>query len=488
MRRLLLIARREYAAYTRTVGFWLSLIIVPTFMVLGSQVPTLLKDAAPTRAVAIADFTATGDRLQAPGAGPGAAMARSIEETYRQRQITALASAAVGEGGPAGAARVGATAAKDGPEAGMAALRQVAPQAAAKYQQPHPPLRLAPPPPEVSAATGPDAAEAAARRFVAGQTSKAPALDAIAVLRLKGGQPVAHLWTVRVADDVSAAAIKDALGEVQRNARLAAAGLDPATLKAIEGAKPEVQVLSPRSASGAAVTLRDRLPTYVGFGAGFLLWSLVMTAAGILLNSVMEEKSNRVLEVLLSSADTMEIIAGKVLGVAGIALTVVTVWLSLGLGFLSTRVPGVFDMLAPILADAPFWGLTALYFLGGYLMYGVLFAAVGAFCETPRDAQTLLGPMMMVLMIPLFVMQVALRAPEMPLFRILSWVPFFSPFLMPGRIAAHPPMLEVAATLVGMGLLAAIMVWIGGRAFRAGALSTGKVGMKGLIAALRGQG
>lgn len=60
--------------------------------------------------------------------------------------------------------------------------------------------------------------------------------------------------------------------------------------------------------------MRDRMPSFIGLGAGFLLWSLVITGASILLNSVMEEKSNKILEVLLSSASATEILTGKVLG------------------------------------------------------------------------------------------------------------------------------------------------------------------------------
>ena len=73
------------------------------------------------------------------------------------------------------------------------------------------------------------------------------------------------------------------------------------------------------------MSLRDRLPSFIGLGAGFVLWSLILTGASILLNSVMEEKSNRILEILLSSASATEILTGKVLGVALLTLTVLGV-------------------------------------------------------------------------------------------------------------------------------------------------------------------
>jgi ABC-2 type transport system permease protein len=478
VKRVLLIARREYVAYTRTVGFWLSLVLAPSIMAMSIFGATALKNSTPSRAVAVADYT---------GQGTGAALGRSFDDAWRQSQARPLAVLATAEAGKPGADEVRAATLKGGVDAGLKTLERVAPRAAAAYHPAKPPVRLVEAPPQVKAAKDAEAAEAAARRFVAGETSKSATVDAIAVLKLKDGQPVVRLWTVRVADDASAGAIRDAMKDVLREQKLAAAGVDPATVRAIDDARPEVDMLSPSAASGGAVGLKDRLPTYVGFGAGFLLWTLVLTAAGILLNSVMEEKSTRVLEVLLSSADTGEIIAGKVLGVACIALSVLAVWAGLGLGALLGNVPGAMAYVTPILSDGPFWLLTAIYFAGGYLMYGVLFAAVGAFCETPRDAQTLLGPMMMFLMVPLFVLQFAIRSPEMPLFRILSWVPFFTPFLMPGRLAAHPPVLEIAGTIAGMAVLAVVMMWVGGRAFRTGALSTGSVGLKGVLAAMVGK-
>ena len=128
-----------------------------------------------------------------------------------------------------------------------------------------------------------------------------------------------------------------------------------------------------------------------------------------------------------------------------------------------------------------------LYIAGGYLMYAVLFAAIGAFCETPRDAQTLMGPIMMLLIVPIFTMQFALRTPDALYVQILSWVPLFTPFLMSARIpSGGVGPVEIAATTAGMFAMAVFMVWIAGRAFRAGALSDVKLSWKTFATAVRG--
>ena len=123
--------------------------------------------------------------------------------------------------------------------------------------------------------------------------------------------------------------------------------------------------------------------------------------------------------------------------------------------------------------------------VGGYLMYAVLFAAIGAFCETPRDAQTLMGPIMMVLIVPIMVMQMALTSPDAPVVKILSWIPFF---MMSARAPSDPPLIEIILTLIGMFATAALMVWIAGRAFRAGALSDVKLSWKSFGRAITGRG
>jgi ABC-2 type transport system permease protein len=133
-------------------------------------------------------------------------------------------------------------------------------------------------------------------------------------------------------------------------------------------------------------------------------------------------------------------------------------------------------------------GWFAAFMVGGYMMYAVLFAAIGAFCETPRDAQTLMGPIMMVLVIPMITMQMALRTPDAPVIQIMSMIPFFTPFVMMARLPSEPPMIELIGSIAGMFAFALFMVWIAGRAFRAGALSDVKLSWKSFAGAIRGGG
>ena len=451
MKRILLIARREYVAYAKTVGFWLSLLALPFFAVVGGGIPLLIRSSEPVRAVALVE--------EGPQASGLAAAVRTALQTDND---DARERAAKME--------------KNQPGAGRAVASLAAPR-----------LRLVPAPAGIVDNPAGPARDEALRQALDRRADKAQRLDAVVFLSRQDGKPQARVWTGRAGDDEVADFVRDALRDSYREETLGAAGVPPAVVADVESFRPEITAFSPSAASGGEVSLRDRLPTFIGLGAGFILWSLIITGASILMNSVMEEKANRILEILLSSASATEILAGKVLGVALLTLTVLAVWGGIGAFGLVSAAPGAaVDVGRALLHDGMIFYFVA-YMVGGYLMYAVLFAAIGAFCETPRDAQTLMGPIMMVLIIPLLVLQMALRTPDAVVVKVLSWIPLFTPFLMSARAPADPPVIEIVLTLAGMFATAALMIWIAGRAFRAGALSDVKLNWKSFGRAITGR-
>jgi ABC-2 type transport system permease protein len=453
MKRTLLIARREYVAYAKTVGFWLSLLAFPLFAVLGGGIPLLIRSAEPIKAVAIVE--------EGPHASGLAAVVQSALKAEQDR-INQRAQDAAAKG-QAGAGR--AVASLGGPK-----------------------IRLVPAPAAIADASAGQSRDQAIRHALDKSTPDDQRLDAVVFLTRQDGRPAAQVWTGRANDSDVGDFVRNALRTGYREEMLVSAGVAPALVDQIETFRPDVKAFSPNAASGGEVSMRDRLPSFIGLGAGFLLWSLVLTGASILLNSVMEEKSNRILEVLLSSASATEILTGKVLGVAFLTLTVLAAWGGLGGFVLLSAAPQTAVQVGQVLLHQGLVFYFIAYMVGGYLMYAVLFAAIGAFCETPRDAQTLMGPIMMVLIVPIMVMQMALTSPDAPVVKILSWIPFFTPFLMSARAPSDPPLIEIILTLIGMFATAALMVWIAGRAFRAGALSDVKLSWKSFGRAITGRG
>ena len=427
MKRLLKIATREYLAYVKTPGFWLSILLLPLGFSMLAIGPALMKGTTPPPAIAVVDLTNRG-----------------------------LASAVVHD----------LTAQDDGGR---------------------PLVRL------VHAPGGPfvDAADAAAhlrpylsdeRRLPGGDR-----LDVVAILRPVGSTVAVDVWNRQVADRSVAGAVSNAVNAALRRQALTRAGVNPAVVAAIEGVSAPVTDFSPRAASGK-VELRDRLPGIVGFGMGFLLWMAVLTGAGMLLGSVIEEKSSRILEILLTSASVPEIMGGKILGVAGVTGTVLTFWLSIGALVVAFRFPSAGADLAAILLGKGYLAYFAAYFVGGYLMFATLYVTIGAFCESPREAQTLLGPMMILMSVPLVFMSQAISRPDSPLLTALSFFPLFTPFMMAARVATSPPLWQIAGTILLMGSLTALEVWVAIPAFRSGALTSGRFEMRTFLASLTRRG
>ena len=461
MNRILLIARREYGAYAKTVGFWLSLLAFPLFAVLGGVLPALMMSAEPVRNVVVLE-----EGPQAQGLAASVQGAVRLEQERRAARMAEATAEAEKQGGQAGASAAGQALNR------LAGLR----------------LRIVATPADLAAAAPGEAREAIVRRYLGDAVPETDQLDSVVLLNRIDGKPTARVWTRRATDDTVEDFVRDALKDANRREAFEQAGINAAVVEETERFRPDITALSPKSATGGEVSFRDRLPMIIGLVSGFLLWSLVITGASILLNSVMEEKANKILEVLLSSASATEILTGKVLGVAMLTGTVMLVWGGIGTFGLLAANAETAAMVGDVLLDGGMLGYFIAYAVGGYLMYAVLFAAIGAFCETPRDAQTLMGPIMMVLTVPIFVMVMAAQTPDSPVVQILSWIPFFTPFLMSARAPSEPPMIEVVGTMAGMFAFALLMVWIAGRAFRAGALSDVKLSWRGFAGAIRGGG
>ncbi|MDO9223271.1 MAG: ABC transporter permease [Caulobacter sp.] len=416
MMRLLRIAGREYVAYVKTVGFWLSMLMMPVVSGLAFLAPTYLEKHSPPPLVAVIDQT---------GQGFGSAVITTLKEGKPPPEIT-----------------------------------QVRPD-------PGKPL------------------EGQLKTWLIDGAGARP-LTAVAVIHGSGDAIKVDFWSSNLTDRSLERQVNTAVADAMRDQRLATLGVDLPALKAAEALEPKLTAFSPKAGSAGKVAFRDRLPGIVGFGTAMLLWMMILTGAGILLNSVIEEKSNRVLEVLLASASVPEIMFGKILGVAGVTLTVLAVWAGVGGTLLVAFQPAVAADVASVLMSKGLVFYFLFYLVGGYLMYAAIFTAIGSFCETTREAQTLLGPVMALLMIPVIFLTQAIRRPDSPMLETLSWFPPFTPFLMPARAASEPPLWQVLGTGVLMAVTVALVVWISGRAFRAGALSTGKIDLKGLIARVRG--
>ena len=445
MRRALIIAQREYLSFLRTPGFWISLLVMPFVGLVSGLAPQMIARSEPPPTVAILDLTGLG------ADGPGAWLARSLETPQRPAP-------------PAEApARPGGRAA----------------------DEEHRAITVVPAPADFAASRTPAEAGQAIRAYMTANIPLASGRPLSGAVVLWGGRDhlKMDLWTPAPQVSGWSGALSGPLNGWLRRSRLAAAGVSPALADSLDQNLAEVRDFSPKAAAGR-VSFADKAPLLVAVGLSFMLWALVLTGAGILLNTVIEEKSNRVIEVLLSSASVTEILAGKILGGAALSVTTLSFWAAIGFWLLNRSAP---DMLGVVGAALTGHGLLlwfAAFFIVGYLMYASIFAAIGSYCETPREAQTLLGPVMVLLTVPIVFLGATVSAPDAPVLKILVWVPFFTPFLMTTRVATGAPPAELAAALAEMVLMASFVVWLSGRAFRSGALATEKLDPRRILASM----
>ncbi len=476
MRRLLIIAGREYMSYVRTAGFWLSLALAPLGLVVGLGLPVFMDRAQQGSTVAIVDLT---------GGDYAARLRARLDEDVRDGGIQAMRLLALTTAGPDAAKAVREAGGRGGEPAARAELARVAPGAASRFKAPPPPFRIAPPPPSLPGERA--AVNAALRPYISGERTLpgGEQLDGAVVLHRSEGEIAVDLWTAELGADTVEDAVRVAMRDLLRAERLTAAGLSPDLLEQVEDLQPEIRELSPKAAGGGEVSLRDRLPTVVGFALGVGLFMVIFAGAGLLFNSVMEEKSSRVLEILAGSASTTEIMGGKILGVAALTATMMLTWAALGTLALIQGAPGMAADVGSVLMGRGLLLYFVLYALLGYVMYAAIFAGIGAFCDSPREAQTLLTPVILLATVPILFMSLAVRDPGSPLLQVLSWIPPFTPFLMLARAGSEVALWEVVGTLLLMLLTTAAVVHLSGRAFKAGAISSGPVDLKRLLSRLR---
>ncbi|MEM1202802.1 MAG: ABC transporter permease [Acidobacteriota bacterium] len=209
----------------------------------------------------------------------------------------------------------------------------------------------------------------------------------------------------------------------------------------------------------------------------YLLWISIFAISQMLLTNTIEEKSNRIMEVLLSSLSPLELMAGKVLGIAATGLIMVLSWLAFA-GVAVSLVPAAVTEqvgeLGSVVTDPRYVLSFVVYFLLGYLFYAGLLVAVGSVCSTLKEAQGLQTPVVIVIMVPLLAMVPIAQDPNGLLARILSFIPPFTPFVMMNRAAGPPALWEYAVTTVLLVLAVAFVLWAAAKVFRVGVLMTGK--------------
>ena len=259
-----------------------------------------------------------------------------------------------------------------------------------------------------------------------------------------------------------------------RRRRLADAGVDANKVSNLfDWAQVESMGLVSRDAESGAVSKAERRSeaeaVFLPMVIQVLMFMLMLMGATPLLQSIMEEKTQRIAEVMLASATPFQLMIGKLLGGVAVSMTGCVVYL---LGSITTLRSMSLASLIPY-ALLP-WFLA--YLLAAVFLFGAAFAAIGSACGDPKDAQSLQAPAMLPMIFPMFLLGPLLKEPHSPMAVALSLFPPFTPTLMLLRLStpAGVPAWQPWVGLLGVVLFGALSVWMGGRIFRVGILMQGK--------------
>lgn len=247
--------------------------------------------------------------------------------------------------------------------------------------------------------------------------------------------------------------------------RLKSQGLDPALIRKLTASIDIKSIkVSEKGAEKESGFLETFFSAYIVI---MMLMFLVLTSGQLLIRSVVEEKSNRVIEVLLSSCSARDLMVGKILGLSGLGILQILIWGAIGVGFSMKSGTNIF-VLENLL-------LSAVYLLLGYLLYSAIFVAAGSPVTTEQEAQQITSYVSLFLVFPIVLAIPAMQNPDSPLIKILSFIPPLTPAFMVLRIPIQMPATWEILTTIGLMIVSSIgMMWVAGKIFRTAILVYGK--------------
>lgn len=257
--------------------------------------------------------------------------------------------------------------------------------------------------------------------------------------------------------------------------------------------------------SGSEKTGSTEVSMGISMFGGFLIYIFIFLYGAMVMRGVMEEKTNRIVEIIISSVKPIQLMMGKIIGIALVGFTQFALWVSLTFVISSVAtsllvnpadinpvdiangseimiqevetnqsgLPLVFEQLESI--NITFLlAMFLFYFIGGYLMYGSLFAAVGSAVDSETDSQQFMLPITIPLIFSFIALQTILENPDSSLAFWCSIIPFTSPIVMMGRLPFDPPLWELGLSMVLLIVGFVFTSWLAGRIYRVGILMYGQ--------------
>jgi ABC-2 type transport system permease protein len=492
-----LVASREYLDNVRTRGFWLSLLLMPVLLLVLVVAPVLLADVESAARYAVFDQSGWVQR----------AVAVQIAHNDAAALVEALENLSAAER-PAGVAAMPPLPTAQSRSQFAAATAEwfvrLQSQRTAAQTPATPEERIARwwyDDPEAAIRIAPDLSSAHFRYVPTPGQGRADLNERLADDSLLGyfvipDDPVADgrdaLYVTRKLTNLEVRNWYAALvTNVVRDRRIREENIASSTADWIQAPIAFDTTRLTESGAETAAGLGDTLTQWAPVAFVYLLWISIFSVTQMLLTNTVEEKSNKLIEVLLSSIRPVDLMAGKILGIAATGITIVGSWLAIFVAVV-LWLPGLLG--APVsvdlsaLVDQPIYLVSFLvYFLLGYLFYAALLCGIGSMANNLKEAQTLMMPIQLLLVVPLIVMVPIGRDPHGLLAQVLSWLPPLTPFVMMNRAALPPGVITyVGTTLLMLASIYAALA-LAARVFESGILMTGKPPrLRHLVQLLRG--
>lgn len=228
----------------------------------------------------------------------------------------------------------------------------------------------------------------------------------------------------------------------------------------------------------------------LGLILGMMLYMLIILYGQMVLTSVVEEKASRVIDVLVTSCSPFQIMIGKILGIALVAVVQIAIWATLVVGASKYLLPMVFsdellatnDMMMQALMGtlsdtsylASLFGYLLLFMIGGFLLYASLYAAAGSAVDSVQEGQQYNTMIMMPIILSIIVMMSIFNDPNSPIAFWASIIPFTSPIVMIARVPFGIPTWEIIVSLLCLYATFVLITWLASRIFRIGIFMHGK--------------
>jgi ABC-2 type transport system permease protein len=485
-----LIAWREFLQYLRARGFLLTLLLVPLWIVVSALLHHLATAEEPTRVFAVVDdaggFIPAIDRQLARerAAGDLRALATWAKANADMEALARASPAAVSllQRDPDDAGALADFLAAGGTDALEPLVAAHLRPGASAFRRPRFHLRRIDVPAVIAAAARAHESATLLPVLHGEQPIAAPggAAALFALVVLPAGfsldRPGLDYWSENQTDPAVRSFLQRALIAELRSRTAQSAGLDPAIAKRLLEGSLDIRGFDPinRAAQGA-VGDADVLRILFPYVVALLLLLSILSIASMLLIAVIEEKSSRIVEMILASVSPNRLMLGKLLGAAGAAMVMIAGWLLGGGG-----VASLFSAMSPasvleILANARVFDdlpLILLCFACGLVTYTMIFLGLGAMARSFHEAQSFLGPLMFLLFAPIGFLVIVHNEPNGWLATLLSFSPFHAAFFLMIRLPRNPPPLATAIAFLWMLISTAGVAWVMARGFARNILRT----------------